>query len=161
MAKAHLNRAIYVISGTLILLLGYFFWTWKNAHKVYLPLSNCNLHLGPCTAKLPSGESIFLRMTPTNMPVLTSVMLEVKIPRALQIQKMNVHFRGKEMKMGEFDYFFHPRSDGTYTAQTMLPTCSQNEMIWEAVLNIDTESKHYTMPFTFTNQRDIHPQMSS
>lgn len=126
---------------------------FENNQKISLPLANCDLKTGPCCVAFPSGELIYLRTIPTSMPVLTSIIIDVKIPKELYVNKMHVCFKGKEMNMGKFKYTLEAKEKNTYTAQTFLPTCIHREMIWQAVLNIDTKSITYEVPFILINER--------
>ena len=133
--------------------IGYFgYLTWKTSKVVNLPTPDCDLIGGPCTSTLSSGESIELRIKPTYMPVLTSVHLEVKTDK-IPVRKMYVYFKGADMNMGEFRFTLLPQRDGIYSAQTILPTCIQEDMLWNAVVQIETNKKMYNAEFKLTNQR--------
>lgn len=125
----------------------------KYTHFVDLPMINCDLRNGPCRAELQHDEFISLKITPTNMPVLTSVMLEVRTPSKLPIKNMSINFKGKEMNMGEFSYQFQSDKKGVYTAQTVLPTCIHDEMVWQAILSVSTQHTNYTVPFLLINEK--------
>src|SRR5579872_4085330 len=122
------NKKIWL--GSLVVFIGlffssYFFYTrWKTSQIITLPTPNCDLRLGACSATLPTGERIELRMRPTYMPVLTSVHLEVKTNQ-IPVRKMSVFFKGVDMNMGEFRFTLLPQKEGVYSAQTILPTCLQ------------------------------------
>ncbi|MCS5707435.1 hypothetical protein CC99x_000810 [Candidatus Berkiella cookevillensis] len=150
--RHYFKIGFWFVSLSTLLLIAYCYHHWKNIKLVNLPVTNCDLRAGPCVTTLPNGEMLSLKITPTNMPVLTSVMLEVKT-QELPIKKMNIHFKGKEMDMGEFKYALQLKKSGLYTAQTILPTCVHDEMIWHAVLKVDTKSEHYTVPFILVNQK--------
>jgi len=87
------------------------------------------------------------------MPVLTSVQLEVKT--GIPVKKMSIYFKGAEMNMGEFRTVLLPQKEGIYSAQTILPTCIQDNMVWHAVVQIEAGSKRYNAPFVLINQRPI------
>ena len=149
-------KRIWLISLLVLafsLVLGYYVYlSWKTSKVVTLPAPDCDLIHGPCTSKLASGESIELRIKPTYMPVLTSVHLEVKTDK-IPVRKMYVYFKGADMNMGEFRFTLLPQRDGIYSAQTILPTCIQEDMLWHAVVQIETNKKMYDASFKLTNQR--------
>ncbi len=133
---------------------GYQFYTsWKTSRIVTLSVPDCDLRRGPCVSQLPSGERIELHVKPTHMPVLTSVQLEVKT--AIPVKKMCIYFKGAEMNMGEFRTVLLPQKEGIYSAQTILPTCIQDNMVWHAVVQIEAKNKRYSAPFVLINQRPI------
>lgn len=150
--RRYVKIGSWFVSLGAVLLIAYCYHHWKSTVLVDLPATNCDLRAGPCITTLPNGETLSLKITHTNMPVLTSVILEVKT-QELPIKKMSIHFKGKEMDMGEFKYALQLKRNGLYTAQTILPTCVHDEMIWHAVLDIDTKSAHYTVPFILVNQK--------
>jgi hypothetical protein len=151
----------YLAGGLVILLsvlLGsyYFYGSWKAFSSVTLPLPDCDLRKGPCISALPSGEKIQLRIKQTHMPVLTSLQLEV-LAENIPIKKMYIDFKGAEMDMGQFRYSLTPtrQKHGMYTAQTILPTCAEENMVWHGTIHIETASKHYNAPFVVVNQRPM------
>jgi hypothetical protein len=150
------NKKIWL--GCLSLFIGlsifsYFFYgRWRTSQVITLPSPNCDLRLGPCASTLPTGERIELRMKPTYMPVLTSVHLEVKTDH-IPVRKMFVYFKGADMNMGEFRFTLLPQKEGIYSAQTILPTCMQEQMIWHAVVDIESSHKRYNAAFMLVNQR--------
>ncbi|MBS0287217.1 MAG: hypothetical protein JSR17_07975 [Proteobacteria bacterium] len=151
------NEKWFVI-GSLLVLLGsafiayYFYSSWKTLNVVNLPVPDCDLAKGTCYSKLDSGEQVALTIKPTHMPVLTSVLLEVKTDN-ISVKKMFIYFKGAEMNMGEFRYTLLRQKDGIYSTQTILPTCIHDDMIWHAVVHIEANNKHYSAPFVFVNHR--------
>lgn len=148
-----LKVGAWLIGFSLLGIAGYFYLQKKRIEQVDLPIINCDLRSGPCSAHLPTGQTLSLKITPTNMPVLTSVVLEVRTPDQLHVKKMKIHFKGKEMDMGEFNYEFKMQKSGVYTAQTILPTCVHDEMVWQAILNISSKKTSYTVPFILINEK--------
>lgn len=145
------------LSGLIVLLgslLGgyYLFKSWRTTNIVTLPIPNCDLNQGPCVSSLPSGERVELRIKPTHMPVLTSLQLEVKTDK-IPVKKIFIYFKGQEMNMGEFRYTLNRQKDGSYTAQTILPTCIDDNMAWQAIIHIEALNKQYSAPFVIVNQR--------
>jgi len=125
---------------------------WKNTHTITLPVPHCDPHHN-CTASLPSGEQIELLIQSTHMPVLTSVRLEVKTKNIPAAKKVHVYFKGAEMNMGEFRYTLTPQKERIYSTQTILPTCIQDNMVWHAIVHIETAHKNYHAPFMLITQR--------
>lgn len=89
------------------------------------------------------------------MPVLTSLQLEVKTSQ-IPVKKIFIYFKGAEMNMGEFRYPLSRQKDGIYSAQSILPTCIDDQMIWHAIVHIETLNKHYRAPFVLINQRPFN-----
>jgi len=90
------------------------------------------------------------------MPVLTSLQLEVRAEN-IPIKKMFIEFKGTEMDMGKFKYSLTPTRQkyGMYTAQTILPTCAEENMVWQGTIHIETARKNYDAPFIIVNQRPM------
>ncbi|MBS0290254.1 MAG: hypothetical protein JSS07_09505 [Proteobacteria bacterium] len=130
----------------------YFYASWKTLNIVTLPVPDCDLRQSTCTASLPTGEKIALTIKPTHMPVLTSLLLEVKTDK-ISVKKIFIFFKGAEMNMGEFRYTLLRQKDGSYSTQTILPTCIHDHMVWHAVVHIEASKKRYNAPFVFINQR--------
>jgi len=127
---------------------------WKSSKIITMPMPDCDLGQGPCFSRLDSGERVELRIKPTHMPVLTSVQLEVKTEK-IPVKKISIFFKGVEMDMGEFHYALSRQREGLYSAQTILPTCIQDQMIWQAQVHIETNHKRYTAPFVLINHRPV------
>lgn len=149
----------WLFISSLLVLLGicfysYRFYThWKATHSITLPMPECTLgQQGACVSSLPSGEKIELRIKPTHMPVITSVQLEVKTEN-IPVKKIVIHFKGAEMDMGEFQYTLMPQKGNIYSAQTILPTCIQDSMVWHAIVQVETSHKQYIAPFLLINQK--------
>lgn len=154
------ERVIYV--GGLVSLLTlfaagfYYFDHWKQISATQLPTLDCDLQKGPCTATLPSGATLELKVKQTHMPVLTNLQMDVKI-QDLAVKKMYIEFKGAEMNMGEYHYELLPQHQHTlFSAQTILPTCIEENMIWDAMLHVETNKHHYQMAFTIVNTRPSH-----
>ena len=146
-----------MLSGLVVLLIvsvgaSFLYKAWKSSNSIVMPVPECDLNQGPCASQLPTGERVELRIKPTHMPVLTSLQLEVKTNK-IPVKKIYIYFKGAEMNMGEFRYTLHRQKDGSYTAQTILPTCIDDNMAWHAVIHIEALKKRYTAPFLVVNQR--------
>lgn len=125
---------------------------FKTLNMVKLPVPDCDLRVGPCVTKLDSGEGIILNIKPTHMPVLTPLQLEVKTEN-IKAKRIYIYFKGAEMNMGEFRYKLEQQKDGSWATQTILPTCIHDQMVWHAVIHIESSKKRYSAPFVFINQR--------
>jgi len=154
-----LSKDKKLLIGGLVMLFGsliggyYLYTTWKTHNLVTLPIPNCDLNSGPCASTLPTGERVELRIRPTHMPVLTSLQLEVRTDKIPAVKKIFIYFKGAQMSMGEFRYTLTKQKDGSYTAQTIVPTCMDDNMVWHATIQIETVNKRYAAPFIIINQR--------
>lgn len=151
--------ACWLFAIAIILVATLFYRHFQSIERIDVSMGHCDLLKGACVSELASGEKITLQIRPTNMPVLTSIVLEVKTQN-IPVEKMQINFKGKEMNMGEFTYTLKPKNNGTYTVQTILPTCVHDKMIWQALLDIDTQAKHYRVPFQIINERPSQPVSS-
>jgi hypothetical protein len=128
---------------------------WKAAHTIILPPAKCDLKTKTCLSTLPTGEQIEIQIKSTFMPVLTSVRLEAKTHK-IPVQKMLVRFKGVDMDMGKFSFVMLPQKNGTYSAQTIIPTCLQEQMLWETIIEIKSSPKDYHASFIVLNERPSH-----
>ncbi|MFI4938037.1 MAG: hypothetical protein ACHQJ6_05955 [Candidatus Berkiellales bacterium] len=150
------NKWLLLSSMTILLAVCFYIYylyaSWRTLGTVTLPTPDCEVSHGPCVSTLPNGDAIELRIKNTHMPVLTSVQLEVKtkIPGT---KKIYVNFKGAEMNMGEFQYDLLPQKSGIFSAQTILPTCISDQMVWHAIVNVETSNKKYVAPFILVNQK--------
>ena len=124
----------------------------RTKTQVWLPTPNCDLREGPCLAYLDSGESIELSSIPTNLPALTPVQLKVRAAN-ISTQTVKVHFKGKEIPMGEYQVALSPQHDGSFTARSMLPTCQHAQMAWWVNVMVDTGTQQFCAPFVLINER--------
>lgn len=149
----------FLLGGVVVLLASFIgayhsYKSWRSSTIVSLTMPECDLLQGPCSSTLETGERIELRIKPTHMPVLTSVQLEVKTEK-IPVKKMTIFFKGAEMNMGEFKFELARQREGLYCAQTILPTCIQEQMVWHAVVQVETNHKRYVAPFVLVNQRPV------
>jgi hypothetical protein len=155
------DKRLYLLGFLILSVISYygyqFYLKWKGSHSITLLMPECDLGQGACFSTLPTGEKIELRIKPTHMPVLTSVQLEVKTEQ-IPVKKISIHFKGAEMDMGEFKYTLMPQKGNIFSAQTILPTCIQDSMVWHAVVHVQTSQKLYIAPFLLVNQKPTnHP----
>lgn len=151
------ERIIY-LTGLVILLvfiIGGFYALHRDSpiSIVQLPPLDCDLRSGPCVLEMPSGDKLELKVKQTHMPVLTNLQMDVKVDE-IGVKKMYIDFKGAEMDMGKYRYELQPqRQRNVYSAQTILPTCIEDKMIWNATLHIQTNKHNYQMAFTIVNER--------
>ncbi len=130
----------------------HFIKSWSSFKDIALPSPNCDLRECACTASLPSGEAVTLNIIPTHMPVLTSIQIDVKTEQ-IPVRKVYVEFKGAEMNMGEFKTILKRYKQGKYSTQTILPTCLHDQMIWHAIVHVESHHHHYRAPFLLIAQR--------
>lgn len=161
MSQIFTRERIIFVSGlvallTIFIAAFYYFEHWKKIAPTILPPLACDLQKGPCSAHLPTGASLELKVKQTHMPVLTNLQMDVRI-RDLAVKRMYIEFKGAEMNMGEYHYELLPQKQHTlFSAQTILPTCIEENMIWDAMLHVETNKNHYQMAFTIVNTRPSH-----
>lgn len=131
----------------------YYFNQDKPISIVRLPPLECDLQQGPCQLELPNGQHLELKVKQTHMPVLTNLQMDVKISQ-MPVKKMLIEFKGAEMDMGKYRYELLPQKQhNVFSAQTILPTCIEDKMIWNATLRIQTNKHDYQMAFVIVNER--------
>lgn len=135
-----------IVLGISVACAWHFMKSWSSFKDITLPSPDCDLRKNACVTSLPSGEMISLSIIPTHMPVLTSIQIEVKTEK-IPVRKVYVEFKGAEMNMGEFRTILKRYKHGKYATQTILPTCMHEEMLWHAVVHVESHHNHYRAPF--------------
>lgn len=141
-----------VVLGISVACAYHFVKSWSSFKDITLPSPDCDLRNSSCSTSLPTGEKISLSIIPTHMPVLTSIQIEVKTEK-IPAHKVYVEFKGAEMNMGEFRTILKRYKQGKYTTQTILPTCMHEEMLWHAVVHVESHNNHYRAPFLLVAER--------
>lgn len=141
-----------IVLGISVACAYHFVKSWSSFKDITLPTPDCDLRKSTCSASLPTGETISLSIIPTHMPVLTSIQIEVSTEK-IPARKVFVEFKGAEMNMGEFRTILKHHKHSKYTIQTILPTCMHEEMLWHAVVHIESHNHHYRAPFLLIAER--------
>ncbi len=70
------------------------------------------------------------------------------------ITKVSAYLEGKEMFMGKVPVFFEQgANEGIYLAQSLLASCSEEQMVWRLWVTVEVENKTQTFFIDFTSQR--------
>ena len=68
--------------------------------------------------------------------------------------KVSAYLEGKDMFMGKVPVFFEPTDkDNVYLAQSLLASCSEEQMVWRLWITMEMEDKAQTFFVDFTSQR--------
>lgn len=68
--------------------------------------------------------------------------------------KVSAYLEGKDMFMGKVPVFFEQgTNEGTYVAQSLLASCSEDRMVWRLWITVDMSEKTQTFFVDFTSQR--------
>ncbi|MBU2870836.1 hypothetical protein KO502_09000 [Colwellia sp. E2M01] len=92
-------------------------------------------------------------------PLIENIDKEESLP--VQVDKPNVtikaHLEGRDMFMGKIPIFFEQNSKSDvgerYSAESLLGSCSEEEMIWRLWLTVEREGMSQTFFVDFTSQR--------
>ncbi|WP_232771217.1 hypothetical protein [Colwellia sp. 75C3] len=70
------------------------------------------------------------------------------------ITNVSAYLEGKDMFMGKVPLFFEQgANEGTYIAQSLLASCSEDQMVWRLWVTIERGEKTKTFFVDFTSQR--------
>jgi hypothetical protein len=70
------------------------------------------------------------------------------------ITKVSAYLEGKEMFMGKVPVFFEQgTNEPVYLAESLLASCSEEQMIWRLWITVELENKTQTFFIDFTSQR--------
>lgn len=122
---------------------------WRMANRVELPLSDCDLNLGPCRATLPSGAELVLEVSPRPIPVLLPLQFKLRLSGQRADQAV-VDLTGVDMEMGFNRITLRPKDDGVLEGQGSLPVCVQGRMVWQAQVLLGQHGE-IAVPFRFAS----------
>jgi len=111
--------------------------------------SRCNLHVGPCSSRLPGGGRVSLSIEPRSIPVVKPIELKVEVS-GRPVGEVEVDFSGVHMNMGFNRVSLQPQGKGLYSGTAILPVCVRGAMEWEAKVLLHTEKGLIAAPFRFT-----------
>ncbi len=112
----------------------------------------CDLHRGPCTARLEQGGEISLSITPRPIPALAPLSVELRTS-GLRADSATLQISGESMNMGLFRSALKAAGDGIWRGQSGLPACTTSRMDWRAELRLDTADGVVAAAFVFTIER--------
>jgi hypothetical protein len=70
------------------------------------------------------------------------------------ITKVSAYLEGKDMFMGKVPVFFDQgANESTYVAQSLLASCSEDQMVWRLWVTVEIVEKTQTFFVDFTSQR--------
>ncbi len=122
--------------------------------QVVLPLDpDCKLRSGSCVSLDEHGYSVSLSIEPKHLPLLDPLSLRVGI-EGIDAQAVSVDFSGVDMFMGYNRVNLDAVGDGLYIGEGRLPVCTQESMIWEAKIMVQTPKGLLIAPFRFVTYRD-------
>jgi len=113
-----------------------------------LPLSDCDLHDGPCTADLPGGGKVEFSILPRTIPLTKPLQLQVQV-QGSKVRKVEVGFSGVTMNMGYNRLHLQAVEKDRFEGEGMLPVCIRQRMDWEAKLMLDTPDGLIIVPYRF------------
>jgi len=146
-ATAIILVAVVVVGGLQI---------WNQTPKDILATAtldaNCNLEAGSCESRFPENGRVTFSISPHPIVGLKPLQLKVQT-EGMEVQAVDVDFRGLGMNMG----FNRPRlkkiSDGEYAGTGTLSVCILERMTWEATVLVSTRDGVFAAPFHFETIR--------
>lgn len=120
----------------------------KAPASTLVPLSECSLESGRCTASL-NGQEIVLSVD-SSPASLKPLVFELDTHGLGEIKSASLNLKGKEMYMGINQTPFSG-SNNQWTATTELAVCTTGKMVWQAevVMLRDSDSAPITAIFEF------------
>jgi len=115
-------------------------------------VDDCDLAATACEGGLPDGTLVRLSVLPRPIPLMVPLRVEVQaaggdwVPRRLDITGLN-------MEMGLNRTSLKPDSEGRWQGETILPTCSQRRMHWQASLLLEEGGDPVQLRFRFFTER--------
>ncbi|WP_345969546.1 hypothetical protein WCX72_09420 [Sulfurimonas sp. HSL1-6] len=109
----------------------------------------CDLQTGACTATMGDGTPVTFAITPRPIPVMQKIQLHLSTPHAYKTLKVEIY--GLNMNMGRYSYTLTRTSDGNYSGEGMIPTCT-GRMDWRANIIAEEPTKRIGAYFTFSTE---------
>ena len=109
---------------------------------------SCDLRQGKCLSKLPNGGQVSLSITPSHIPVLQPLELEVTI-NGIKVSVINVDFVGVDMDMGYNRSKLSKIDEQHFKGKAVIPACVHSKMEWEARVLLQTDKGLTMAPFRF------------
>lgn len=106
----------------------------------------CNLQREPCQSVFPNGARVSLSIEPRPIPVLRPLQIRVQT-EGIDVQKVQVDFRGVDMDMGYNRPQLKAEAAGHYTGTWVLGSCGLERMVWEATVLLETAEGKLAAPF--------------
>lgn len=155
-AKA-MVRALPWLAGLLALAA---LWVWADrllpradtAGLAILAVSDCDLNLRDCEARLPSGESVSVRIEPRPAMALQPLSLEMRFSRQ-DPRWLDVDLAGVEMFMGHHRVRLDRAETGVYRGDVLLPVCASEAMTWSATVLPEGDAERAEFQFQFVSRR--------
>jgi len=124
-----------------------------TAGPTVLPLGEtCSLSKETCSARLPDGGTLKFSLGPRPVPLLQTLTLEIRISDS-DAHPVEVGFTGVDVPMAFSRAYPAPAPGGIYTAQTMLPLCASDRMVWQASVLLEKGDDRLLVPFRFETER--------
>jgi len=112
----------------------------------------CDLHRGPCVARLEGGGEIALSITPRPIPALAPLTAQLRT-KGLAVDSATLQISGVTMNMGLFRSPLKAVGDGVWRGKSGLPVCTTSRMDWRAELRLDTADGVMGARFLFAIER--------
>ena len=112
----------------------------------------CDLRAGPCESALPGGGRVSLEITPSSIPTVQPLRLQVRV-QGRAVSRVSVDFTGVDMNMGFNRVELQPQGEDTFAGEGMLPVCVRMRMQWQARVLLETERGLVSADYRFWTAR--------
>ena len=138
-----------------------------NTLKPLVPLciasqSQCQVNTKLSNFSIKFSQQYLSDKVKTELPFFIELVELIELtesPQSEQITKKNTtnitaYLEGKDMFMGKVPVFFEQSGkDGVYLAQSLLASCSDEQMVWRLWITADISGQTQTFFVDFTSQR--------
>ena len=124
---------------------------WQTPAEVRLPPDpSCDIASGPCVLRLPGGDVLRLRLTPSPPPLMKPIAVEVTISGPAE--RVWLDLVGMNMDMGPNRRELTRSPGGQWQGEVIIPVCSSAEMRWEARVMVVRDGRTTAAPFPFVTR---------
>jgi hypothetical protein len=127
-------------------------WAYHGSGKLQQALAveppPCDLNAGPCGAPLPAGAKVMLTITPSPIPVMVPLHIEMSASGFIPT-RVSLDFAGEDMNMGLLRPELLGTEPGRFQGEMVLPVCVSGPMRWRATLMLESDRGAFQIPFRF------------
>lgn len=120
--------------------------------KFYQSQHGCDLHEGPCSIEVEKKGLLTLEIEPKTIPLMKPLIFKVTTSQELPLDALDLTLYATNMNMGYHTFKMEKKSDKTYQAEGILPTCIVGKMIWRAEVVINYPTQSLGTAFTFQTE---------
>lgn len=148
-------KTAWNLLGLFVLLGGLAFfaaWQWQRLFPAHQAIqSSCDPGQQDCASRLPDGGELHLGITPRPVQLMQQMQINLSIKDS-EFQPSHLDITGINMPMGLNRVVFEGQKE-SWRGETILPICSQRQMLWQTQLVLKQGDELYRLNYQFKTNR--------